>query len=270
MIFSAGYYPHMATSAWQLPGAEVILDKEHLTKYRELANRGVFLTAHSPMTVSIGSTKKGVRFLSTNQICEHLQLLHEIQPQQPARIVVHAANFSGRTPGEVYEVQRKTLWSLWYKMKDAHLLDSSLVCIENLGKINQVGDVEDIMRLCKLTDNFIPCIDFGHLYGRSLGKQLNSKEEFLTVFNQLYSALPRWKVDNMHIHYSKLVYTDKGEKKHTNFHEKAAGPKPAFFIRALSNLPSSFSPVIVCESSDPHRDGLALKRNFECHRHSTL
>lgn len=268
MIFSADWYPTDATTGWELGGAEVILESPVIPKIRELKeNTGVYLSMHSPMTVSIGSTKPGVRFMSTETICRHLAAMRDIQPGVTNRIVVHAANISDRSDADVYEVQRKTLWSLWFKMRDAGLLDNSLICIENLGKINQVGRVEDICQLCSLTDNFIPCIDFGHLHGRSLGSFLNTKEEFESVFNLLYSMLPAWKVDCMHIHFSKLEYTGKGEKRHVPFSVRNAGPKPANFLRALPERPG-FNPVIVCESPASYADGMRLKRNFEARQRS--
>lgn len=270
MTFSACWYPTQHLDNWKLDGAEIIIEKPLIPVYEKMVEHGLFLTVHSPMSVVIGSVKKSVRFMSTETICEQLKMLRQIQPDKTARIVVHAANFSDRTSGEVWAVQRKTLWSLYYKMRERGLLDNSLICIENLGKINQVGDVEDIIRLCNITDNFIPCIDFGHLHGRSLGKFLNSKEDFLQVFQQLYAGLPAWKVNTMHIHFSKLIYTDKGEKKHTVFHDKAAGPKPSFFIRALGSLPAEFNPVIICESPDSYTDGYQLMRNYKAHQKSIV
>lgn len=266
MKFSACWYPTQNLSNWKLDGAEIMLEKHLIPVYEKMVEHGLFLSVHSPMSVIIGSVKNQVRYMSTETICDQLKILNEIQPNELSRIVVHAASFSGRTPEEVWEVQRKTLWSLYYKMKERGLLNTSLICIENLGKVNQVGDVVDIIRLCNLTENFIPCIDFGHLHGRMLGKFLNSKEEFMGVFAALYAGLPAWKVNSMHIHFSKLVYTDKGEKKHVEFHDKEAGPKPSYFIRALGELPPEFNPVIVCESSNSYVDGYQLKRNYHAHQ----
>lgn len=263
MIFSADWYPTYPTTGWKLHGAEVILEEPVIPKIQELKNNtGIYLSMHAPMLVAIGSKKPGVRFMSTETIVKHLKMMQKIQPGVTNRIVVHAANYSERTPEEVYEVQRKTLWSLWYKMKDARLLDNSLICLENLGKLSQIGTIEDICRLCGLTDNFIPCIDFGHLHGRTLGKFLNNKEEFESVFNQLYALLPAWKVNCMHIHFSKLEYTDKGEKRHVPFSVREAGPKPAHFLRSLPDRPD-FNPVIVCESPNSYYDGRLLQRNYE-------
>lgn len=263
MIFSADYYPGQDLSNWKLPGAEIIIEKIHIPLYARMVEHGIHLSAHAPMMVAIGSVKSQVRYRSTDIVCENLQVLKQLQPNARNRIVVHAANFTGRTPEEVYEVQRKTLWSLWFKMKERHLLDNSLICIENLGKISQIGTVEDIIKLCKLTDNFVPCIDFGHLHGRTLGKFVNSKEDIESVFQQLYAELPRWKVNSMHIHFSKLLYTDKGEKQHTPFSNLEAGPKPAHFVRALASMPADFHPIIVCESPESYSDGFKLWKNFE-------
>lgn len=263
MLFSADWYPTDATSGWKLPGAEIIIEDALLPKIQEFKNNtGVYLSMHSPMLVAIGSKKPNIRYMSTETIVRHLKIMKQIQPNTTNRIVVHAANFSERTPEEVYEIQRKTLWSLWFKMKDAGLLDNSLICLENLGKLSQVGTIPDICKLCNLTDNFIPCIDFGHLHARTLGQFLNTKEEFETVFQQLYSSLPAWKVNCMHIHFSKLEYTDKGEKKHVPFSVRKAGPKPANFLRSLPER-SDFNPVIVCESPNSYVDGRRLQRNYE-------
>ena len=38
-----------------------------------------------------------------------------------------------------------------------------------MGKINQLGDLDEVLELCTLDERLIPCIDFGHLYARSLG-----------------------------------------------------------------------------------------------------
>jgi deoxyribonuclease-4 len=263
MIFSASWFPEMSIKDWGLQGAEVIIEKPLLPALEVLVGEGILISAHSPMNVQIGSVKPGVRYLSTDIICKNLQQLHQLQPGKTARVVVHAASFSGRTSEEVHEVQRKSLWSLWYKMKEKHLLDNSLICIENLGKIAQVGELDDIIKMCRLTDNFVPCIDFGHLYGRSLGKAPRSKEEFQAVFATLLSGLPTWKINTMHIHFSKLLYGDSGEIKHTTFHDKEGGPKPANFVRALASMPEDFRPVIVCESRESQRDGIQLRRNFE-------
>ena len=64
----------------------------------------------------------------------------------------------------------------------------------------------------------------------------------------------------MHIHFSKLEYTDKGEKRHVPFSIREAGPKPSLFLRSLPAR-QDFNPVIICESPNSYADGRRLQRN---------
>ena len=103
MLFSADWYPTDATTGWKLQGAEVILDDPVLPKIQEFKNNtGAYLSMHAPMLVAIGSKKPGVRFMSTETIVRHLTIMRQIQPGVTNRIVVHAANYSERTPEEVW------------------------------------------------------------------------------------------------------------------------------------------------------------------------
>ena len=44
-----------------------------------------------------------------------------------------------------------------------------LLCPETMGKINQLGDLEEVLAICAPSEGLLPCVDFGHLYARSLG-----------------------------------------------------------------------------------------------------
>ncbi len=40
-----------------------------------------------------------------------------------------------------------------------------------MGKINQLGTLDEVLALCEVDKRITPCIDFGHLYARSCGEQ---------------------------------------------------------------------------------------------------
>ena len=40
-----------------------------------------------------------------------------------------------------------------------------------MGKVNQLGTLDEVLALCEVDKRITPCIDFGHLYARSLGTQ---------------------------------------------------------------------------------------------------
>ena len=45
------------------------------------------------------------------------------------------------------------------------------LCPETMGKIGQLGTLDEVLALCGVDKRITPCIDFGHLYARSLGTQ---------------------------------------------------------------------------------------------------
>ena len=68
------------------------------------------------------------------------------------------------------------------------------LCPETMGKINQLGDLAEVLTLCTLDSRLVPCIDFGHLYARSLGELEGERAcaEMLdqVLFTQKDSGLP--------------------------------------------------------------------------------
>ncbi len=43
-----------------------------------------------------------------------------------------------------------------------------------MGKVNQLGTLDEVLALCSVDERIIPCMDFGHLYARSQGTELNA------------------------------------------------------------------------------------------------
>ena len=44
-----------------------------------------------------------------------------------------------------------------------------------MGKVNQLGTLDEVLALCSVDERIIPCVDFGHLYARSQGTELNDE-----------------------------------------------------------------------------------------------
>jgi deoxyribonuclease-4 len=68
----------------------------------------------------------------------------------------------------------------------------------------------------------------------------------LDVFNQIENRLGSDRLKTFHSHFSKIEYTDGGEKKHVTFADSVFGPdyEPVMELIAKKNC----SPVIICES----------------------
>ena len=57
-----------------------------------------------------------------------------------------------------------------------------------MGKINQLGTLEEVLAMCQVDKRMIPCVDFGHLNARTLGN-VNDTAAFEAVLNAMEDAL---------------------------------------------------------------------------------
>lgn len=137
-----------------------------------------------------------------------------------------------------------------------------IYCAETMGKINQIADLEEVGILTQIDECIYPAIDFGHLNARTLGG-LKTKEDYLSVLAHLQSAAGQEKTNHMHIHFSHIQYTDKGEKMHLTFEDRKWGP----FFEPLAQIlkgNAAMEPVIICESSGTQAlDAVKMKRLYE-------
>jgi deoxyribonuclease-4 len=107
--------------------------------------------------------------------------------------------------------------------------------------------IDEIIELCKIDDILYPVVDFGHLYARYLGKKFLSCDDFKKIFDEIGEKLSDYHAKYLHCHFSKIEYTQKGEKKHLTFEDKIFGPEfePLGKVIAENNL----YPNIICESA---------------------
>ena len=122
-----------------------------------------------------------------------------------------------------------------------------LLCPETMGKINQLGDLEEVLTLCTEAEGLLPCVDFGHLYARSLGA-LDGPEAVERMLDQMVRELGVARASQFHSHFSKIAYTPRGgEARHLTFDQPDFGPDPAPLCEALARR--GWSPRVICESA---------------------
>ena len=117
---------------------------------------------------------------------------------------------------------------------------------ETMGKLAQIGTVEEITRFCKIDPVFIPCIDFGHINAREQGS-LKTKDDYKSRLQYMIDELGMEKMKHFHMHFSKIMYSAKGEIKHLTFEDEVYGPEFAPLAEALKEL--GLEPYIVSESA---------------------
>lgn len=97
-------------------------------------------------------------------------------------------------------------------------------CPETMGKIAQIGTLEEIVRFCKIDEVYLPCIDFGHLNAREQGS-LKTVSDYKDRLEYMIAELGYDRVKHFHVHFSKIQYSAKGEVRHLTFEDTQYGPE---------------------------------------------
>ena len=175
------------------------------------------------------------------------------------RVVVHTGTQGKLTRSEALQLCKNRLVMLKEKLLEENL-DDCIICFETMGKYSQIGDYLEIVDLCKISDNFLPTFDFGHI-NCTLKGNLKSKNDFMNILNYAIKELGYNKIKNVHIHFSKIEFSDKGEIRHLTLEDKKYGPEFEPLAQAILEL--KLEPVIICESNSiMAQDALKLKKIY--------
>lgn len=224
----------------------------------EAQKHGITLSVHAPYFISLSSVEKEKRDNSIDYILQSCGAAKRLGAQ---RIVIHSGSCSKLSRGEALSLAKDTLLRARRAAVEQGFEDI-IFCPETMGKVNQLGDLGEVLELCRLDDSFLPCIDFGHLNARGFGC-IKGREEFLDIVNEIGNRLGTERQKVFHSHFSKMMFTvPGGEKKHLNFDDCGEfGPdyEPLMEILAEKQL----SPVIVCESAGHQtEDALTMKNHY--------
>lgn len=236
-----------------------ISEKTGLVLRKKAEENNIFLSIHSQYYISLSGTEKEKRDKSIEYILECMRIAEVIGAK---RIVVHSGSASKISREEALALASDTLLRTLEAADSEGLSKDIFICPETMGKINQLGNIDEVISLCSLSERFLPCIDFGHLNSRTLGS-LKNAEDFEEIIDKLENNLGEWRSKNFHSHFSKIEYSEKGgEVKHLTFEDEIYGPsfEPLGDIIIKKNL----TPVIICESAGTQDiDSLYMKNYVE-------
>ena len=219
---------------------------------------GVALSLHSPYYISLSSLEEEKRTGSIDYILQSARAADAMGAQ---RVVVRSGSCAKLSRTDALELAKDTLRRALQAM-DEEGLGHIHLCPETMGKLNQLGDLQEVLELCQLDERLIPCIDFGHLNARTFGT-LNDPQAVRAVFEQMEDKLGISRLRQFHSHFSKIEYTLKGgEKCHLTFADTEYGP--SFEPVAEMIVRKGCSPTIICESAGTQaEDAAAMKRMYQ-------
>ena len=136
-----------------------------------------------------------------------------------------------------------------------------IFCPETMGKLGQIGTIEEVVEFCKVDKCFIPTVDFGHVNARE-GGSLRSVADYRSRLEYMIERLGIEKMKHFHVHFSKIQYSAKGEIRHLTFEDEVYGPDFEPLAKVLLDL--KLEPTIICESANyMAEDALKMRIIYE-------
>ena len=219
----------------------------------EAKKNNIVMSLHSPYYINLANPDEEKRANSINYI---LQSMKAVRAMGGNRVVVHSGALQKMTRQEALENAKVTVKRA-VEAADAEGFSDIHMCIETMGKINQLGNLEEVLELCSLDDRLLPTIDFGHLNARTLGG-LKDYESFLAIFDAIENKLGFDRLKVFHSHFSHIEYTKGGEKKHLTFEDDVFGPDFSYVAEIVYK--KNLSPTFICESAGTQvEDSLTMK-----------
>lgn len=218
-------------------------------------DNNITVTLHAPYFISLSSVEAEKRDNSVNYIMDSLRAADKLGA---TKVVVHSGSCSKMTRAEALYLAKQTLSKAVAARKSEGL--KAIICPETMGKINQLGTLEEVIELCTLDDEMLPCVDFGHLNARTLGA-IKTIDDYAAILDSIENKLGHDRLSQMHIHFSKIEYTSGGEKRHLTFEDEVYGPRyePLCELFAKKNL----NCTVICESDGTQaEDASTMKKAY--------
>lgn len=214
---------------------------------------GIALSVHAPYYISMSSTDEEKRLNSINYILQSAQLA---ALTGAGRIVIHSGSCSKMPREAALKLATDTMKLAVNEMDNAGFGDIAM-CPETMGKINQLGTLDEVLELCSVDERIIPAIDFGHLNAREQGC-LYKPLDFEKIIDRVHCRLGEYRAKNFHVHFSKIEYSAGGEKRHLTFEDSKYGPEFEPFAEVI--LKRGLQPTVICESAGTmSKDALYMK-----------
>ncbi len=222
----------------------------------EAEKNGIEVSIHAPYFINFANPSEESKQKSINYCINSLKLLRAFKGK---KCVVHSGSQLKQERNEALKVLYNGYDALLNEIYKQNLGDM-YICPETMGKYTQIGSYKEIIDLCTLDKCLIPTLDFGHINCVMQGK-LKTEDDYKQIIDYSLEKLGRFKTENLHIHFSKIEYSEKGEMKHLDYSNEIYGPDFVPLAKVLKEY--NLSPTVICESKGKMAtDALILKNIY--------
>lgn len=219
------------------------------------AAEGVEISAHAPYFINFANPDDEMAAKSYGYVLDSAKMLKLMGGK---RVVFHPAAQGKASREEAVSLTEDRLKILrdYIYLND---MQDMIFCPETMGKIAQIGTVEEVVRFCKVDPVYVPCVDFGHINAREQGS-LVTVDDYKSRLQYMIAELGFERMKHFHVHFSKIMYSAKGEIKHLTFADNVYGPEFEPLAVALKEL--GLEPYLVSESAGMQAEEAAIMKKI--------
>jgi len=234
----------------------VRINKEIAIQAKKISEaRNVLLSCHAPYFINCCSPLKEKQAITMRNI---IQAAEAAQILGATIIVFHPGYYQGQSPEKAFDNALELLKEALKKMKEKKI-NNVLLGLETVGKKSQFGGLDENIELCRRLglEHARPVIDFAHIHARG-DIVLKTKEDYEEIFSRLKKGLGAQVLEQLHCHFSGIVFSEKGERHHIPI-----GNVPPFRLLAEVIKKHNYKFTIISESPLLDIDALKMKRMVE-------
>ena len=232
----------------------VKISKQSGLKLRDNAKENdTLISMHAPYYINLCSQKDETIKKSIERLVQSARASEWLNAY---RIVFHTGFYTKYSPQEAMDKCKKAIEELLENCESAGIKNYTFAP-ETTGKKSQVGTLEELIHICQNFDNFAPTVDFAHMHARS-GGSIKSKEDYAEIFDKLEAELG---LSTLHSHFTKIEYTDKGERKHHILADENYGPPLVPLLELISE--NGYNVTLICETPLIDIDSRQMKNEYE-------
>ena len=250
------YTAKMGLNAFEYQcGRGVRLGLDKAAKMAALAApKDILFSVHAPYYISMSSLEEDKRLNSIQYLLQSAAVCRALGGK---RIIFHSGSCGKQSREAALEKALDTMRRAVEALDEAGFADMTL-CPETMGKVGQLGTLDEVLALCEVDKRITPCIDFGHLYARSCGERFaaaTAPADYAALLDTLAARLGDDRAAHFHAHFSRIAYTKGGEKCHLTFADTEFGPPHAPLLALLKER--GLAPTIICESAGTQAEDAA-------------
>ncbi|HLD42812.1 MAG TPA: TIM barrel protein [Candidatus Nanoarchaeia archaeon] len=234
---------------------QVNIPKEKTSGIKKASQQNeILLTCHGQYFINLNSLEKEKREASIQRVLNAARIADLCGAFS---LTFHSAYYMDLPADNVYLKVRESLKSITKKLKDEG--HSIRISPETTGKGTQFGTVSELIRLAQEVEQVGICVDFSHLYSRSVGS-FNTEADFKEALTEIEKGLGREALSSMHIHLSGMHYGPKGERNHLNMKDEDNHFTYKAVLQALKEF--NAAGVVISESPNIEEDSLLMQKTY--------